>query len=155
MTFAEQQAFFAGLELFARSSFRRWKGMRPSCCLAQAGLESGYGSAVIGRANYWGIKALKWVPKQIAVRTNEWNPLTKQRELKTAWFADFAGPQEAFDAYGRLVSNSPIYEKARDALDLTSYVSELARHWASDPLYAGKVMLIISEHNLVELDVAL
>jgi flagellum-specific peptidoglycan hydrolase FlgJ len=120
--------------------------------LAQAALETGYGRAVIGKANYWGIKKLSWISGSVAVPTHEWNPLTKQSEPAIAYFADFAGPQEAFDAYGRLVSNSPTYQDARDAGDLESYVEALAGHWASDPQYAAKVMLIIGEHNLATLD---
>lgn len=152
MTPEEQAAFFSSLSMYAQSTYRRWKGMRPSCCLAQAGLETGYGSRVIGKANYWGIKTTAWIPGKIAVSTHEWNPVTKQMDPKTLWFADFPTLQDGFDAYGRLVSHNPVYEIAREQIDLSRYVEELSKHWASDPNYAGKVMLEISQFNLSQYD---
>ena len=137
-----------GLQKHARAAQAVWKGMRAEVCLAQAALETAWGLRPIDRYNLWGIKSLAWIPGSVEVVTHEWCKETKSRiELKQR-FAAFKDIEEAFNAYGRLLSNSPTYEEAREANTLEEYVNKLAKRWATDPEYAKKIMWIIKEAEL-------
>ena len=137
---------------YAIAAKSRWPGMRVGCCLAQAALETGYGRRPIGGHNLWGLKDLSWNPGKILVWTHEWNAKEKRYVPVQEAFEDFATPEEAFDAYGRLVTNSPTYADAREHTDLRLYVFALAKRWATDPTYAKKVWVIIEKEGLIGLD---
>ena len=133
---------------YAFKAQEKWPGMRMAVCVAQAALETGWGKRLIGGWNLWGIKSVKWVPGSVDIETKEWDKETRAFIRVTAKFCTFATPEEAFGAYGRLVTNSPNYSGARDRVDLASYVREIAKVWATDPQYAEKIMLVIREAAL-------
>jgi len=133
---------------YATSAQEKWPGMRASVCIAQAALETAWGKRKIGGWNLWGLKAMKWVPSSVEVVTHEWDKDTRDYVKVTARFCAFATPLEGFEAYGRLVTNSPTYREARDSADPVAYVKELAKHWATDPMYAEKINWIIKEAGL-------
>jgi len=134
----------------AQQAKREWPGMRVACCLAQASLESAFGSRAIGGWNLWGIKALKWVPDSVEVPTKEWENGQLVRHLLR--FAAFPTPLEGFRCYGRLVTNSPAYSNARAASDLDDYINELGKVWATDPMYAKKVRALVRQFELEKYD---
>lgn len=127
-----------------------WPGMRVAVCLAQAGLESAFGESIIGKGNLWGIKSLKWIPGVIQVKTHEF--VDGEFIATTQPFADFPSIEEGMMAYGRLLTNSPSYQSAREANDLEDYVAELAKHWATDPMYRKKVWTLILLAGMEKLD---
>lgn len=133
---------------YAREAEKKWPGMRWNVCIAQAALETGWGRWPIGGWNLWGVKSMKWVPGVVERKTKEWDKDTRDYITVTAKFCAFPSPQEGFDAYGRLVTNSPSYSGARSCVDLASYVRTLGKVWATDPLYAEKIMLIIKETGI-------
>jgi flagellum-specific peptidoglycan hydrolase FlgJ len=52
-----------------------------------------------------------------------------------------------------LIAKSSMYADARAAKgDPERFVKELAKHWATDPKYAEKVLRIYSENNLGRFD---
>jgi peptidoglycan hydrolase FlgJ len=133
---------------YAKEAEKLWPGMRAEVCVAQAALETGWGKRTIGGWNLWGMKSMKWVPGAVDVVTKEWDRETRDYVTVTAKFCAFPSPQEGFNAYGRLVNNSPAYRSARDAVDRNSYIRELGKVWATDPQYSEKIMLIIKEAGL-------
>ncbi len=137
-----------GLLPYATAAQEKWPGMRASVCIAQAALETAWGKRPIGGWNLWGLKDLKWNPGKIVVKTKEWDKDLRDFVTVEAEFEDFQTPEEAFGVYGRLVNNSPTYADARSCVDLVSYVRALAKHWATDPQYAEKVLWIIKEAGL-------
>lgn len=135
---------------FALEAKKKWPGMRVSCCLAQSALETAWGKKKIGGWNLWGIKDLSWDPGFVIVGTHEYKDGEKVPE--SAKFEDFPTPEEAFNAYGRLVTNSKYYKEAREAPDLDTYIAKLASRWATDPKYAEKVLSIIAKEDLRKYD---
>lgn len=144
--------WLASLAPYAEEAKKQWPGMRVSCCLAQAALETGYGRRPIGGWNLWGLKDLSWNPGKVLIWTHEWDANRKEMVPVQVAFEDFATAEEAFGAYGRLVTNSPTYADAREHTDLRLYVHALAHHWATDPQYARKVWVIIEKEGLRGLD---
>jgi len=133
---------------YAKSAEIKWPGMRANVCVAQAALETGWGKRKIGGWNLWGMKSMKWVPGSVDIVTKEWDRETKDFITVTAKFCAFQTPEEGFDAYGRLVNNSPYYAWARESSNLDEYIREIGEAWATDPQYAQKIALIIKEAGL-------
>ena len=142
----EKLAWMESLLPDARKAKAEWPGMRISVCLSQAALETNFGLSPIGVGNLWGIKRLSWVPGVIKVKTHEF----VDGEYIECYqdFADFPSILEGMRCYGRLLTNSPSYQSAREASDLEEYVAELAKHWATDPLYRKKVWTLIQLSGL-------
>lgn len=149
---SENREWLLSLVPYAQTAKEEWSGMRVSCCLAQAALETAWGRRPIGKWNLWGIKALSWIEKSVEVPTIE--VINGQRVPMRLLFAAFDTPQAAFNAYGRLVTNSHYYEKARNAASLDDYIEELSKHWATDKLYAVKVRTIVNAFDLRQYDEA-
>lgn len=142
----DKQSWLDSLKPYALSAQAKWPGMRWQVCLAQAALETAWGKRVIDKSNYWGIKACLWIPGSVNVTTHEW--VSGQSIELTLKFAAFNNMQEGFDAYGRLVTNSPYYSAARAADNLADYIRLLSQHWATDPQYTEKILTIIREGGL-------
>jgi flagellum-specific peptidoglycan hydrolase FlgJ len=136
----------------AQRAAMKWPGMRVAVSLAQAALETGWGARPIGGWNLWGLKNLKWNPGKVLVKTKEWDKELNDFVETTAEFEDFETADEAFECYGRLVTNSPYYRAAREAVDLAGYVHELAKVWATDPQYEKKVWAVIKAAGLEAVD---
>lgn len=147
---AARSAWLRSIVPYARQARDCWPGMRVSCCLAQAAIESAWGKRAIGGWNLWGLKDLKWDPGSVDVPTHEY--VDGQRVATSAAFEDFASPEQAFACYGRLVTNSPTYRAAREAPTLEAYVRALAAKWATDPQYAAKLLAIIADYELAPYD---
>ena len=144
----EKLEWLKSLLPYATAARKKWPGMRVSVCIAQAALETAWGKRPIGGWNLWGLKAMKWVPKSVEIVTHEWDAAIKEYVKITARFCAFDSPAEGFEAYGRLVTNSPSYRNARDSVDLEAYVREIGKVWATDPIYAQKINWIIKEADL-------
>jgi flagellum-specific peptidoglycan hydrolase FlgJ len=134
----------------AQRAAKEWPGMRVAVCLAQAALESSFGERMIGKGNLWGIKRLAWIPGVIKVKTKEW--MNGEFVSCAQEFADFPSIYEGMRCYGRLLTNSPTYQSARESADLEDYVAEVSKHWATDPLYRKKVWTLIQLSELERLD---
>lgn len=126
-------------------------GVRPEALIAQAALETGWGSAMPkhpdGRPsfNLFGIKAdASWSGERVVNNTLEFTAdagLTRQQ----AAFRSYDGVGAAFDDYARFVKTQPRYGKALEvAANREAYVRELqAAGYATDPHYAEKVLRVM------------
>ncbi len=125
-------------------------GLRASVCIAQAAVESAYGERPSGRNNIFG---RKWVEGQGSYTSLPTTEYIEGRKVKTlARFRDYDSVGDAIRSYCQLLTGPryrtvpPLYR------DLPAYIRELGRIYATDPLYAGKVMDIIDRFGLTRFD---
>ena len=127
-------------------------GFPPGITVAQAALESGFGTSGLSQTanNYFGIKARPGADS-IDLPTTEY--VNGVPTHSTATFAKFASMAECFSARDQMIASLPAYAKARAAAqDPGAFVYALARHWATDPDYADKVLTVYRVHGLDKLD---
>ena len=129
-------------------------GFPPGVTVAQAALESAWGQSQLARLahNYFGIKAhgdLPWIEL----------PTTEVRDgaaLKVrAYFARYPSIEACFEDRDRLLGRLALYAEARaSAGDPEAFARALAKHWATDPHYAEKLLALYREHRFDRLDQA-
>lgn len=126
----------------------------PQVLLAQAALETGWGKKITQHKNgdssfnLFNIKAnAQWQGDSVNVATIEFKDNIAVREQ--ADFRAYQTPAQSFDDYVEFVSNNPRYERALQATDNESYVTELAQSgYATDPEYANKIIRIFNSSSL-------
>ena len=118
--------------------------------VAQAALESRWGESILSREanNYFGIKA-HGSHEAYEIETRE---VVNGREITvTARFAKYADMQECFEDRDRMITTSAIYAGAKAAVgDVERFVRELAKHWATDPKYAEKLLRMCQQVEAVK-----
>ena len=127
-------------------------GLPAGITVAQAALESAWGKSALSRQanNYFGIKAHG---KHIYVEMQTTEVVAGQRHRVNARFAAYDNMQQCFADRDRLIRTSAFYAEARaKASEPESFVRALAKHWATDPNYAEKILRIYRENNLDKLD---
>ncbi len=127
-------------------------GFPAGVTVAQAALESNFGASGLSRAanNYFGIKAHGKHPA-MEFRTCEVERGCEKQVV--AKFAVYESMEECFECRDQLIANGMVYAQARGMKDdAEKFVRELAKHWATDPKYAEKVMRIYRECGLDEMD---
>ena len=146
-----KEEFIAAATAAAQASSAT-SGFPPGVAVAQAVLESASGSSVLAKAanNYFGIKA-RTGGEAIELPTLEYVDGTPVRI--PAKFAKYASMAECFADRDRMIASLPAYGEARAAAaDPEAFVRALARHWATDPSYAEKVLYLYRVHGLDKLD---
>lgn len=127
-------------------------GLPAGVTVAQAALESAWGQSQLSREanNYFGIKA-HGDHDHIEMQTTE---VTHGVAAKTAArFAKYASMAECFADRDRLILTMARYAEARkNAGDPEAFVRALAKHWATDPDYAEKVLRTYRANKLNSLD---
>lgn len=131
-------------------------GTRPSILIAQAALESNWGQSTLSTTsnNYFGIKGAQ-NSRQYATReyTNEeWTEIN-------ASFKQYDSLSSSIEDYAKLLKNgtswdSNFYQEvihADNYYDAALAIQEAG--YATDPEYATKLIRIIEQHELYELDV--
>lgn len=130
-------------------------GVHPGILVAQAALESGWGQRLVehddGRSshNLFGIKAdRRWSGKTASVSTLEFRHGVAVKER--ADFRAYEDFSESFNDYVQFIKSNPRYQAAlANADDPQRYMQELQKAgYATDPLYAKKVMKIFDQHGL-------
>lgn len=119
---------------------------------AKGTLVISWGNSELARAanNYFGIKARRG-GEAIELPTLEYVDGAPVRI--PARFAKYASMAECFADRDRMIASLAAYQEACDALaDPEAFVRALARHWASDPGYAEKVLYLYRVHGLDKLD---
>lgn len=133
--------------------------VRPSVAMAQAALETGYGtSKMMVKANaYFGIKAgSSWTGKVYNSATTE--VYDSIAVATTAVFRAYDSKAESVADYYSLILNSSRYAEARSYYPsqiLSPYATIYAiwdGGYATDPNYVGKIMDIIDSYDLTEWD---
>lgn len=130
-------------------------GVRPSLLIAQAALESSWGDSALSQEanNYFGIKGISDTEDYLTneYANDEWIQIQ-------ASFKKYASVEESVMDYAQLLVNgtswnpnlyqgvimAPNFQKAAKAIQDAGY--------ATDPDYANKVIRIIEQYRLYELD---
>ncbi|MGH9578185.1 MAG: glycoside hydrolase family 73 protein [Terriglobales bacterium] len=127
-------------------------GFPPGVTVAQAALESAWGNSQLSRQahNYFGIKAHGGLP-WIELPTHEFEGGRLVRV--PARFARYESMEACFADRDRLIARLPFYKEARAcAGDPEGFLRALARHWATDPKYAEKLLGTYRINGLDTLD---
>lgn len=131
-------------------------GIPPYFMLAQAALESGWGKHEIRRAdnsishNLFGIKAgANWKGEVIETVTVEYiNGLPQKIVDKFRAYKSYA---EGFNDYAKLLLDNPRYAKVLNSPDAATFANGLQRAgYATDPLYADKIIRILNSDALLQ-----
>lgn len=118
-------------------------GIDPRLVLAQAGLESGWGSRAPGN-NLFGIKG----PGQ-RLATQEF--VDGQMTPQQASFRTYGSPQESFQDYAAFIQNNPRYAPVMGAQGLDAQIDAMGKSgYATDPNYAGKLRMLARGMQLPE-----
>jgi len=146
-----KEEFIAAATAAAQASSAT-SGFPPGVTVAQAAIESAWGNSGLAQAanNYFGIKA-RHGGEAVELPTLEYVDGAPVRI--PAKFAKYASMAECFADRDRMIASLPAYQEARAAAaDPEAFVCALARHWATDPGYAEKVLYLYRVHGLDKLD---
>lgn len=125
----------------------------PSLTIAQAILESGWGSSQLSvRAkNLFGIKAFSnWRGDKITLPTTEWYGDRKQ--VINADFRAYESFNESIEDHSKLIANAR-YKPVRECSDYKEACRKIYEcGYATDPTYPEKLIRIIQENKLSEFD---
>lgn len=134
-----QQAYAAA----SRSSER--SGMPAMVTVAQAALESNWGQSKLSEEanNYFGIKA-HGIHQRIQMCTHECEG-GENIEIK-AEFAKYLSMLDCFQCRDGILLRAASYAAAREKRgNEAAFIAEIAKHWATDPKYAGKLLAVLQE----------
>ncbi len=126
-------------------------GVEPELIVAQAALETGWGSRVIaddnGKSsnNLFNIKAgSRWDGESVNIRSLEYRDGTFKPELDA--FRRYASVDESIRDYVNLIKNGEHYQGALQAKDGDEYLKELQQAgYATDPAYAEKILSVYEQ----------
>ena len=142
-------------EAAAKSSEK--SGMPAMVTVAQAALESNWGKSRLSQEahNYFGIKAhgkherTRWctreynypsTPKTGAPGT----PASGKMLQVMAEFAKYGSLEECIECRDGILLRGAVYAAAREARgDEEQFIREMAKHWATDPRYAEKLLAMV------------
>ncbi len=143
---------FLNAAISAAREASRVSGLPPGVTVAQAALESAWGNSQLSREanNYFGIKA-HGEHGSVEMATTE---VTNGVAAKTsAQFARYATMAECFEDRDRLILKLACYVEAKkSAGDPEWFIRGLAKHWATDPNYAEKMLSVYRANKLEDLD---
>lgn len=128
-------------------------GVLPSLTIAQAALESGWGTSQLSQRanNLFGIKAFSdWTGKRISLPTTEW--YGGEMKLINADFRVYESLSDSIEDHSMLLS----YNRYKPVRECTGYKEACKRiyecGYATDPRYPEKLISIIEKHGLFTLD---
>ncbi len=127
----------------------------PSVKAAQAILETGGGLHFVGN-NLFGIKANGkkskfWNGDAINATTNE--VINGNTETLSQAFRAYKSPVDSIKDHSEFLKQNPRYKNVFGAASPEAQAAALqSAGYATDPVYAGKLITIIQDNNLKELD---
>lgn len=134
----------------AQDAQRKWR-IPASISIAQWALESGWGAHSPGN-NPFGIKGMAGYDTQ-TLTTHEF--VHGHMQLCKQVFTKFDDLAQAFDCHAKLLATSSFYSPAMAMLpDITAFASKMGARYATDPLYAAKMLAVIHGSRLTQYDVA-
>ena len=142
----------------AAQTVRQQYDIPASVTVAQSILESAWGQSRLSAndRNYFGFKCTSaGQPGPIAVGCHDYptQECTPTCHTVHAYFRVYATMTDSFRDYGRLLTTSATYA---DALpyrhDPDRFIQAVARHYATDPDYAGKVVNLMRTYDLYRFD---
>lgn len=143
-----QQAFLQRIKPWAQTAADRL-GVSVNSVMAHAALESGWGQKPVRDAqgqdalNLFGLKAFpSWQGRSTQVTTTEYE--AGQAVQRTESFRQYAGLQETFADYARLLAHNPRYQSALGTgSNVEAFAQALAAGgYATDPEYAQKLVRV-------------
>ena len=146
-----KEEFIAAATAAARA-FAASGGSPAGVAVAQAALESNWGNSQLSRDahNYFGIKAhgsLPWI--ELPTREAKNGALVRT----VARFARYDSMEACFADRERILAKVAAYADARASVaDPEAFIRALARHWATDPRYAEKLLRIYRQRGFDRLD---
>lgn len=146
-----KQEFLTAAIVAARESSRA-SGLPAGITVAQAALESAWGQSGLSRDhhNYFGIKAHKGYDSVQMGTTEVTNGVAARTAAR---FAKYACMQDCFADRDRLILTLPCYAEAkRCAGNPEAFARALAKHWATDPEYADKLLRTWRANQLDHID---
>jgi peptidoglycan hydrolase-like protein with peptidoglycan-binding domain len=128
-------------------------GILPSLTIAQAALESGWGTSQLSiRANnLFGIKAFSdWAGRRVNLPTAEW--YGDQMKIVSADFRVYDSLNESIEDHNKLLSYSR-YKPLHDCIEYKAACQSIYEcGYATDPRYPEKLISIIEQYLLYDLD---
>ncbi len=134
-----QQAYKAASQSSVRS------GMPLMVTVAQAALESNWGQSKLSMQanNYFGIKA-HGKHERIQMKTGEYE--SGASVVIKAEFAKYLSMLECFECRDGILTRGAVYAGARESrADEAGFIRQIAKHWATDPNYAEKLLTVLNE----------
>lgn len=155
-TYKQVTNFIKTLAALAQAEAKkRNKWVLPSVCIAQAALETGWGtSSLMVKANaYFGIKAnASWTGKVYNSKTKECYDGVTFTDI-TACFRAYDSLAESVADYYDLICGASRYKAAVNNADAKSTITAIWEGgYATDPDYVSKVMSVIDGYNLTQYD---
>lgn len=155
-TQTQVKKFIDGLSKLAMAEKKKRKNwVLPSVCIAQAALETGWGtsSLMLKAKAYFGIKATKsWKGKVYSSKTKEcYDGVNFTTE--TACFRAYDTVKDSVADYYDLIAKSSRYQAAVNETDARKAITAIKKGgYATDPNYVKQIMSIIESYNLTQYD---
>jgi peptidoglycan hydrolase-like protein with peptidoglycan-binding domain len=150
--YLEKDEFIRSIKEGALKGFKDY-GILPSLTIAQAILESAWGSSELAQKanNLFGIKALPgWKEKKITMKTAEW--YRNKKEIMTAEFRYYDSFNSSIEDHNKLLSIGR-YTSVRRCTDYREACQKIYDcGYATDPSYPEKLIKIIEQNKLYEFD---
>ncbi len=129
-------------------------GIPASFTVAEAALESGWGNSLLAKkaSNLFGVKADRsWHGDTLEIRTREY--VQGDWGFVPALWRKYANMGECLTDHAAFLRGNKRYKAAFQCKDGESFAIAVANAgYATDPDYAEKIISIIRQHNLDELD---
>lgn len=147
------QAFIDALRAPALASAKA-TGVPASFAIAEAALESGWGSSLLAREafNLFGVKADKsWHGDVYTLPTREY--LNGHWVMVPARWRKYTGWGGALGDHAAFLRSNPRYLRAFQAPDAVAFTRAVAEAgYATDPDYADKIIAVMYGRRLLDLD---
>jgi peptidoglycan hydrolase-like protein with peptidoglycan-binding domain len=148
----DKKEFINSIKEGAINGYEQYR-ILPSLTIAQAILESGWGSSYLAvkAKNLFGIKAFSnWRGERITLQTTEW--YNDKKQIINSDFRVYASFEDSIEDHNKLLTNER-YKPVRECYyyrDACKKVYECG--YATDSGYAEKLIKIIEENKLYEFD---
>lgn len=127
----------------------------PSLCIAQACLESAYGTSelAVQANNLFGIKASNWSGRVYNKATKEWDG-SKYITI-TAGFRAYDTMVACVEDYIKKLTTMPRYSNLVGCTDINKACEYIrADGWATSPTYTASLLAVVNQFNLTRFDKA-
>lgn len=129
-------------------------GVPASITIAQAALESGWGESALTKTgnNLFGIKADSlWRGQTLTMNTKEF--IKGQWVMVPALWRKYPSWQASIDDHAAFLKRNPRYKACFSCNSAPAFAKALAQAgYATDPAYANKVIGLMKQHKLLDLD---
>lgn len=148
----EKKEFINSIKEVALKGYEEYR-ILPSLTIAQAILESGWGSSYLAvkAKNIFGIKASSnWRGERVTLPTTEW--YNDKKQVINSDFRVYDSFDDSIEDHNKLLANDR-YKPVRECADYKEACKRIYQcGYATDPGYAEKLIKIIEENKLYEFD---